>query len=152
MINHLITNAVLNISSDVVIMIIPLPLVFKVQLPMKNKLILGAIFLVGFFTVRIFLQPSISSRLVKRCTGHGAPHSRYSLSQSMEKLHGRSFCYVVLPMLTHCNADFCSGQEQVRVIYGSLCDEVDHMVLPRSLHRYDMRQSAAHPTCSPASL
>lgn len=50
--NHLITNAVFNISSDLIIISIPMPLLFKVRLPMKNKVILFVIFIIGAFTVR----------------------------------------------------------------------------------------------------
>jgi hypothetical protein len=38
--NHLITNAVFNISSDLIILSIPMPLLFKVRLPIKNKVVL----------------------------------------------------------------------------------------------------------------
>jgi hypothetical protein len=48
--NHLITNAVFNISSDLIILSIPLPLLFKVRLPKKNKAILFSVFLIGAFT------------------------------------------------------------------------------------------------------
>ncbi|KAF2186421.1 hypothetical protein K469DRAFT_571958 [Zopfia rhizophila CBS 207.26] len=51
MINHLITNAVLNISSDIMIMLIPIPLVFKVKMPLKKKIVLSCIFLIGTFVV-----------------------------------------------------------------------------------------------------
>lgn len=50
--HHLITNAVFNISSDLIIISIPLPLLFRVRLPKKNKTILLGIFLIGAFTVR----------------------------------------------------------------------------------------------------
>lgn len=49
--NHLITNAVFNISSDIIILSIPLPLLFKVRLPLKNKAILVGVFLIGAFTI-----------------------------------------------------------------------------------------------------
>ncbi|KAF2118293.1 hypothetical protein BDV96DRAFT_381896 [Lophiotrema nucula] len=49
--NHLITNAVLNISSDLMIIAIPLPLLWKVKLPAKNKAILGGVFMIGTFTI-----------------------------------------------------------------------------------------------------
>ncbi|KAJ4295029.1 hypothetical protein N0V90_007037 [Kalmusia sp. IMI 367209] len=49
--NHLITNAVLNISSDLMIIAIPMPLLFKVKLPTKNKAILIGIFLIGTFNI-----------------------------------------------------------------------------------------------------
>jgi len=52
--NHLITNAVLNLSSDIMIICIPMPLLFKVQLPRKNKAVLIGIFLVGAFNVSQF--------------------------------------------------------------------------------------------------
>ncbi|KAH9879126.1 hypothetical protein J1614_002562 [Plenodomus biglobosus] len=56
--NHLITNAVFNISSDLIIISIPMPLLFKVRLPRKNKAILFAIFLIGAFTVRPIPVPA----------------------------------------------------------------------------------------------
>ncbi|KAF1966382.1 hypothetical protein BU23DRAFT_663298 [Bimuria novae-zelandiae CBS 107.79] len=49
--NHLITNAVLNISSDLMILAIPMPLLFKVKLPLKNKAILIGLFLIGTFNI-----------------------------------------------------------------------------------------------------
>jgi hypothetical protein len=48
--NHLITNAVFNISSDLIILSIPMPLLFRVRLPMKNKVVLVSVFLIGAFT------------------------------------------------------------------------------------------------------
>ncbi|PSN64989.1 hypothetical protein BS50DRAFT_48781 [Corynespora cassiicola Philippines] len=51
MISHLITNAVLNISSDVMIMAIPIPLLIKVNLPLGKKLVLGCIFFIGTVTI-----------------------------------------------------------------------------------------------------
>jgi hypothetical protein len=53
MINHLITNATVNISSDIMIMLIPLPLVFKVKMPLEKKLVLGGLLFIGVLTVRI---------------------------------------------------------------------------------------------------
>lgn len=49
--NHLITNAIFNITSDLIILSIPMPLLFKVRLPMKNKAILFVIFIIGAFTI-----------------------------------------------------------------------------------------------------
>ncbi|KAH8732733.1 hypothetical protein GQ44DRAFT_765814 [Phaeosphaeriaceae sp. PMI808] len=49
--NHLITNAIFNISSDLIIISIPLPLLFKVRLPTKNKVVLLSVFLIGAFTI-----------------------------------------------------------------------------------------------------
>jgi hypothetical protein len=55
--NHLITNAVLNISSDIMIILIPMPLLFQVQLPRKNKAVLVGIFAIGVFNVRPSSHP-----------------------------------------------------------------------------------------------
>jgi hypothetical protein len=55
MIHHLITNAAVNISSDIMIMLIPLPLVFKVKIPCEKKLVLAGLLSIGMFTVRIQL-------------------------------------------------------------------------------------------------
>lgn len=49
--NHLITNAVLNISSDIMIILIPMPIFLKAQLPPKKKAILFGVFAIGGFTV-----------------------------------------------------------------------------------------------------
>ncbi|KAM5363825.1 hypothetical protein ACJZ2D_011801 [Fusarium nematophilum] len=49
--NHLITNAVLNISSDIMIILIPMPIFLKSQLPLKRKLVLCAVFALGAFTI-----------------------------------------------------------------------------------------------------
>ncbi|KAI1505049.1 hypothetical protein F5X99DRAFT_431145 [Biscogniauxia marginata] len=49
--NHLITNAVLNISSDIMIILIPMPVFLKAQLPLRRKLILCGVFALGIFTV-----------------------------------------------------------------------------------------------------
>ncbi|KAI0409287.1 hypothetical protein F4802DRAFT_593566 [Xylaria palmicola] len=49
--NHLITNAVLNISSDLFIIMIPMPVFLQIQIPTKKKIILCAVFAVGFFTI-----------------------------------------------------------------------------------------------------
>ncbi|KAF2788028.1 hypothetical protein K505DRAFT_342444 [Melanomma pulvis-pyrius CBS 109.77] len=49
--NHLITNAVFNISSDIIIILIPMPILFKAMLPNKNKAGLIGVFLIGVFTI-----------------------------------------------------------------------------------------------------
>lgn len=51
--NHLITNAVLNITSDVMIILIPMPVFLAVKLPIKRKAILVGVFALGIFTVCI---------------------------------------------------------------------------------------------------
>lgn len=49
--DHLITNTVLNISSDIMIIILPMPVFIKAQLPAKRKAILIGVFALGIFTV-----------------------------------------------------------------------------------------------------
>ncbi|KAI1848312.1 hypothetical protein JX265_013814 [Neoarthrinium moseri] len=49
--NHLITNAVLNISSDLMIISIPMPIFLQAKLPLKKKVILVGVFALGVFTI-----------------------------------------------------------------------------------------------------
>lgn len=49
--NHMITATVFNISSDVMMLCIPIPLVFRTTLPLKRKLILCGVFSLGIFVV-----------------------------------------------------------------------------------------------------
>jgi len=47
----MITNAVINISSDIMIIILPMPVFLQSQLPLKRKIILCGVFALGIFTV-----------------------------------------------------------------------------------------------------
>ncbi|TGJ81337.1 hypothetical protein E0Z10_g7425 [Xylaria hypoxylon] len=49
--NHLITNAVLNISSDVFIILIPMPIFIAINIAKKKKIVLCGVFALGFFTI-----------------------------------------------------------------------------------------------------
>ncbi|KAF4502280.1 integral membrane PTH11 [Fusarium agapanthi] len=49
--NHLITNAVINITSDIMIILIPMPIFIKSQLPLKRKAVLVGVFALGSFTI-----------------------------------------------------------------------------------------------------
>lgn len=49
--NHLITNAVFNISSDLMIILIPMPIFLQSTLTLRKKLILCGVFAVGTFTI-----------------------------------------------------------------------------------------------------
>ncbi|KJK80635.1 hypothetical protein H634G_04875 [Metarhizium anisopliae BRIP 53293] len=49
--HHLITNAVFNISSDIMIILIPIPLLLRTHWPLKKKLILCVVFGLGGFTI-----------------------------------------------------------------------------------------------------
>ncbi|ORY08342.1 hypothetical protein BCR34DRAFT_465927, partial [Clohesyomyces aquaticus] len=51
LINHRITNAVFNISSDLIMLCIALPMFIRSQLPFKRKLILCCIFSLGIFVI-----------------------------------------------------------------------------------------------------
>ncbi|GAO13632.1 hypothetical protein UVI_02017410 [Ustilaginoidea virens] len=55
--NHLITNAVLNISSDLMIILIPMPVFLQSRLALKKKLILTGVFALGGFTVHPLCHP-----------------------------------------------------------------------------------------------
>ncbi|KFA69197.1 hypothetical protein S40285_00015 [Stachybotrys chlorohalonatus IBT 40285] len=49
--NHMITNAVFNISSDIMILFIPMPVFLQSQLPARKKIILCGVFGLGIFTI-----------------------------------------------------------------------------------------------------
>ncbi|KAF2489806.1 UbiD family decarboxylase, partial [Lophium mytilinum] len=49
--NHLITSTVFNVSSDLIMLCIPIPLIAKTQLPLKRKIILYSVFSLGLFVV-----------------------------------------------------------------------------------------------------
>jgi hypothetical protein len=49
--NHLITNTVFNISSDIMIIILPMPMLLQTTLSTKKKVILCGLFAVGTFTI-----------------------------------------------------------------------------------------------------
>ncbi|KHN95586.1 UbiD family decarboxylase [Metarhizium album ARSEF 1941] len=49
--NHLITNAVVNISSDMMIILIPMPVFLQSRLKLKKKLILIGVFALGSFSI-----------------------------------------------------------------------------------------------------
>jgi hypothetical protein len=49
--HHLIINAISNISSDVIMLAIALPMFIRSLLPLKRKLVLSGIFSLGFFVV-----------------------------------------------------------------------------------------------------
>jgi hypothetical protein len=49
----MITNAVFNISTDIMIIFLPMPVLFQSQLPLKRKLTLASVFALGSFTVSL---------------------------------------------------------------------------------------------------
>ena len=49
--HHLILNLALNTSSDLMIMLIPLPMLIRTNLPLKKKLVLCAVFSLGMFCI-----------------------------------------------------------------------------------------------------
>lgn len=59
--NHLITNLVFNLSSDVMIMAIPLPLLMKQHLAVKKKLLMIFPFTLGFFSMICAILSKYSS-------------------------------------------------------------------------------------------
>lgn len=57
----MITNAVVNISSDIMIILLPMPVFLQSQLPLKRKIILCGVFALGIFTVSSHLFLNLSS-------------------------------------------------------------------------------------------
>ncbi|KAF2871506.1 hypothetical protein BDV95DRAFT_467220, partial [Massariosphaeria phaeospora] len=51
LINHRITNAVFNLSSDIIMLFIALPMFIRSLLPLKRKLVLCCIFSLGLFVI-----------------------------------------------------------------------------------------------------
>ncbi|KAL8686649.1 MAG: hypothetical protein Q9218_006960 [Villophora microphyllina] len=51
--HHLITAAVFNITSDLAMLWIPIPILMKARLPLKRKIILCAVFSLGVLVVRL---------------------------------------------------------------------------------------------------
>ncbi|KAH6967801.1 hypothetical protein BKA56DRAFT_597205 [Ilyonectria sp. MPI-CAGE-AT-0026] len=49
--NHMITNTVMNISTDIMIIALPMPVFLQSQLPLKRKVILCAVFALGGFSI-----------------------------------------------------------------------------------------------------
>ncbi|KAH6888166.1 hypothetical protein B0T10DRAFT_489692 [Thelonectria olida] len=49
--NHMITNAVFNISTDILIICIPMPVFLQSQLALKRKIILCGVFALGAFSI-----------------------------------------------------------------------------------------------------
>jgi hypothetical protein len=49
--DHLIVNTVFNISSDVMMLCIPLPILIRAKLPLQKKLILCIVFSMGIFVI-----------------------------------------------------------------------------------------------------
>ncbi|KAK0111730.1 hypothetical protein ONS95_002071 [Cadophora gregata] len=116
-IHHLITNAVFNITSDVMMLCIPLPLLIASQLPKANKLILCVLFSLGVFVV---CSPSSSLPDPK-------PKS-YTEKTST---------------LTLVSSDPLRRPQQILLLRATLLPNVDLLVHPRSLHRR-LRGQHAH--------
>jgi hypothetical protein len=49
--DHLVVNTVFNISSDLMMLCIPLPILIRAKLPMQKKLILCVVFSMGIFVI-----------------------------------------------------------------------------------------------------
>jgi hypothetical protein len=49
----MITVTVFNVSSDLMMLCIPLPMIIKTRLPLRRKLVLSAVFSLGVFTVLV---------------------------------------------------------------------------------------------------
>ncbi|KAL8660284.1 MAG: hypothetical protein Q9202_006695 [Teloschistes flavicans] len=66
--HHLITAAVFNISSDLMMLYIPLPILIKAQLPLKRKIILCGVFSLGILVI----LSAILNRYYNFTAGYGS--------------------------------------------------------------------------------
>ncbi|KAL8710763.1 MAG: hypothetical protein Q9220_004781 [cf. Caloplaca sp. 1 TL-2023] len=66
--HHLITAAVFNISSDLMMLYIPLPILIKARLPTKRKIILCGVFSLGIFVI----LAAILNRYYNFTAGYGS--------------------------------------------------------------------------------
>ncbi|KAI4213292.1 MAG: hypothetical protein LQ351_004033 [Letrouitia transgressa] len=66
--HHLITATVFNISSDLMILSIPLPILVQVRLPLKRKIVLCAVFSLGVFVI----LAAILNRYYNFTAGYGS--------------------------------------------------------------------------------
>jgi hypothetical protein len=62
--HYAIIQGCFNISGDLMIIFIPLPIIASLQLPLKQKVMLGVVFSMGFFVVS-FTPVSHSNRCVR---------------------------------------------------------------------------------------
>ncbi|KAF2711949.1 hypothetical protein K504DRAFT_521231 [Pleomassaria siparia CBS 279.74] len=49
--NHLLTNLVFNVTSNIILILLPMPILFGARLPLKRKMGLIVVFLMGFFSI-----------------------------------------------------------------------------------------------------
>ncbi|KAL9629069.1 MAG: hypothetical protein Q9164_007033, partial [Protoblastenia rupestris] len=66
--HHLITASVFNISSDLIMLLIPLPLLIKARLPFKRKIVLCAVFSLGILVI----LAAILNRYYNFTAGYGS--------------------------------------------------------------------------------
>lgn len=114
--HHLITNAVFNISSDLMIILIPIPLLLRTHWPLKKKLILCVVFGLGGFTVS--------------CTSD-------SLCKAPQTL------FVRIAQLTWASDSFRRSQ-QILQLYTTIRITMDILVHSGVVHRNHRRQPASH--------
>jgi len=55
LVHYAIVQAVFNLSSDLFIIAVPIPMIVSLKLPLKQKLGLGILFSMGVFVVRVCL-------------------------------------------------------------------------------------------------
>lgn len=54
-----IVQAAFNLSSDVLIIAVPIPMIVSLSLPLKQKVVLGILFSMGTFVVSSLLFPGL---------------------------------------------------------------------------------------------
>ncbi|KAK3623357.1 hypothetical protein LTR56_021629 [Elasticomyces elasticus] len=72
--NHLITNAVINLSSDIAMIVIGLPMFIRMSLPLRKKIPLIGIFSLGIFVI----LAAILNKVYSVCINLLQPHPFFS--------------------------------------------------------------------------
>lgn len=125
----MITNAVLNISTDLLIIAIPMPVFLQSQLALKRKIILCAVFALGAFSVCLPRPP------------RDVPLKHHQVSNASIEMLTISY-----------NTDPRSSPQQVLQLGTTLRQRLDLLVHPRSINCHHHGQLAAYLDPTPASI
>jgi hypothetical protein len=98
--HYAIVQACFNLSSDVMMLFIALPMVYKLKLPLKQKIVLGVVFSMGIFVVSLAASTAKIEQLTDRKTDH-CGHSHQSI-QPIGCLR-YSLYALVYPRILRCN-------------------------------------------------
>ena len=108
--HHLTTDAVFNISSDLMMLFIPLPLLIKAKLPLRRKLVLSGVFSLGVFVVSIisFHLHEVSNKLIVSQILSAVLNRYYNFTAGYGSLiylnwyAGETSTAIIVANVTHC--------------------------------------------------